>query len=380
MRPATAKPIVFILEGNFLGLEMARELRDAGYPVVVIGHRRTDIALFARDIAGHVLPLPQGDSESLLKGVLEIGAGYAGPKVLMGGSDGYRRWVSHNSRALEGQFKLLACPPEEIDALLDKWNQLQMASLAELSHPASAIMDEKGRLTTKLRFPVVVKPRYSQKTIGFRDKLGSKILVAHNARQLLGACRRLTDFGFSSLVQEMIPGADFSQFLFGAAVKDGKPFSVCLAQKLKAAPRPYGSGVVVRTIFQEELMEAGLKMLESTNYSGICDISLMFTPRYGLGQRVAGMAGASLAETAVKLAMGETTGEMKVARPGYYWVYFDEWLKERIMPWRNVFLRQLRNKGNTARIFDIKDYHPELHHIINIASLKLKRMSRLKLQ
>ena len=380
------KATVFILDGNFLGLEMARELRDAGYQVVVIGHRKTDIALYAKGIRGHLLPLPQEDPEALLKGVFEIGSGYAAPRVLMGASDGYRRWVSHNQQQLSGLFCLLACPRQEIDALLDKWNQLQMAATKEISFPASAIMDEKGDLTRHIRFPVVVKPRYSQKTIGFRDRLGSKLLVVHSKHQLKAACRKISQMGFSPLAQEMIPGADFSQFLFGAAVRDGKPYAICLAQKLKADPRPFGSGVVIRTIYQDELMEAGLKILEGTHYSGICDIEFMrnwdtgefqfieFNPRYGLGQRVAQTAGAGLPEMAVRLALGETPQDIMVAKPGFYWVYFDEWVKERLMPWRNMFLKTLRTRGNTARIFDLQDCHPEVRHLKNIARLKLHRM------
>lgn len=380
------KATVFILDGTFLGLEMARELRDAGYQVVVIGSRKTDIALYAKGVVGHILPPPQEQPEALLQGLLELGPRHAGPRVLMGASDGYRRWVSRYSGELSGLFCLLACPIGEMEALLDKWNQLQLAATAEISFPASAIWDENQRLTRKIRFPAVVKPRYSQKTIGFRDRLGSKLLVVHSKHQLKAACRKISRMGFPPLVQEMIPGADFNQFLFGAAVREGKPYAICLAQKLKADPRPYGSGVVIRTIYQEELMEAGMKVLEGTHYSGICDIEFMrnwdngqfqfveFNPRYGLGQRVAQPAGASLAETAVRLALGETPAEMSVAKPGFYWVYFDEWVKERFMPWRNSFLRQLRTGNNTSRIFDIGDCKPELKHIAQISRLKLKRL------
>jgi hypothetical protein len=77
---------------------------------------------------------------------------------------------------------------------------------------------------------------------------------------------------------------------------------------------------------------------------------------------------------AVRLALGETPQDIVVAKPGFYWVYFDEWVKERLMPWRNVFLRSLRNNSNTARIFEIRDCRPELTHIGNVARLKLHRM------
>lgn len=383
------KPTVFILEGNFLGLEMARELRDAGYRVVVVGHSERDIALYARNIPGYVLPLPQNDSRALLEGLIEIASGISGEKVIMGASDGYRRWVSQHKSELSRYFKMLACPIEEIDALLDKWNQLQIAVSAGIPIPQSAIIDENGDLTKKLSYPVIVKPRYSNKSNKFRDSFGEKVFLAGDDLQLEKACLKIRENGFRPLIQEVIPGVDYNQFLFGAAVKDGVPYAVCMAQKLKADPQPYGSGVVIRTIYHNELYDAGMKILKHMRFSGICDIEFMrnwdtgefqfveFNPRYGLGQRVSQKAGISLAGKAVELAMGNDSDGIIVSEPGFYWVYFDEWAKERINPWRNSFLRQLRNKNNTAKIVDITDLKPEINHIATIARLKIKRIMRV---
>jgi len=382
-------PTVFILEGNFLGLEMARELRDSGYPVVVVGHSKNDIAIHARGVSGHVLPLPQTDSTALLEGVLDLASRMRGEKVIIGASDGYRRWISYNQKALSEQFKMLACPIEEIDTLLDKWNQLQMALSAGIPIPRSAITDENGSVTQNLEYPVIVKPRFSNKSTRFRDSFGEKVLLVHNDAELEIACKKITAKGFPPLLQEVIPGVDYNQFLFGAAVKDGIPYAVCMAQKLKADPQPYGSGVIIRTIYHQELYTAGMKILKQMQYSGICDIEFMrnwntgefqfieFNPRYGLGQRISQKAGVSLAVASVDLAIGIQPREIIISEPGFYWIYFDEWVKERLNPWRNSFLRQLRNKGNTAKIFDGRDLKPEMKHIFTIARLKIKRILRV---
>jgi len=383
------KPSVFILGGDFLGLEMARELNDAGYSVTVVGHGKSDIALHTKKARGISMPLPDADPAGLLDKLLELAQSEPGLKVLLGVNEKCRKWISEYHKELASEFKTLFCDTEILESYFDKWNQIQMSATADVSAPNSAILDKGETPTRKLKYPLVVKPRYSPKTISFRDKLGSKVLVVRNQAELNIACQKITKAGFSPLIQEMIPGVDFNQFLFGAAVKDGKPYAICMMQKVKTDPWPYGSGVIVRTIYHQELYEAGCKMLADTGYSGICDIEFMrnwdtggfdfieFNPRYGLGQRVSQMAGASLAEMAVKLATGELPGEMVIARPGYFWVYFDEWIKERVMPWRNQFTRQLRNRGNTSKIFDIMDCRPELRHMMNIASLKIKRVSRL---
>jgi hypothetical protein len=96
-------------------------------------------------------------------------------------------------------------------------------------------------------------------------------------------------------------------------------------------------------------------------------------PRYGLGQRVSQKAGVSLAATAVELAMGNCPDKTLVAAPGFYWVYFDEWAKEIMQPWRNSFIKQLRDDDNTAKVVDLADMRPELKHISNILKLKIKR-------
>jgi len=382
------KPTVFILEGNFLGLEMARELRDAGYSVVVVGHLKSDIALYTRGVEGIVLPLPQDAPDVLMAGLLKAAGEIKGEKVIIGASEGYGKWLSQNKKELSPQFKMLDCQVDEIAAMLDKWNQLQTAVSAGIAIPQSSIVDENNEPAKKIKFPVLVKARYSTKSMLFRDSLGKKVILANNDLELDLACRRITDLGFKPMIQEVIPGVDYNQFLFGAAVKDGTPYAVCLAQKLKANPQPYGSGVVIRTIYHQEIFDAWIKILKQINYSGICDIEFMrnwntgefqfieFNPRYGLGQRVSQMAGVSLAEIAVEMAMGSRPSDIKIAKPGFYWVYFDEWAKEKLQPWRNQFLRQLRNKNNTARIIDIMDSKPEIQHVQNIMALKLKRISR----
>ncbi|MDQ7798722.1 MAG: hypothetical protein RDU76_07245 [Candidatus Edwardsbacteria bacterium] len=367
---------------------MARELRDAGYGVVVVGYSKNDIAINARGVTGIILPLPQDSPDALMAGLFKVASELDGEKVIIGASDGYRRWVSHNQGELSRQFKMLACPIDEIDSLMDKWNQLQMAVSAGIAVPHSSVLDENNEPAKNIRFPVVVKARFSPKSMPFRDALGKKVIVANNDVELNQACKRIIGLGFKPMIQKVIPGVDYNQFLFGATVKNGIPFAVCMAQKLKADPQPYGSGVVIRTIYHQELYDAGMKFLRQINYSGICDIEFMrnwdtgefqfieFNPRYGLGQRVSQMAGASLAVTAAELAMGVQPREPRTAKPGFYWVYFDEWAKERLMPWRNSFLRQLRNRDNTARIFDIRDCQPEIRHIKNIAYMKLKRIKR----
>jgi len=381
-----SKTSVFILGGDFLGLEMARELNDAGYFVTVVGHGKNDIALHTRKARGLSMPLPDADPAGLLEELLKLAQSEPGLKVLLGVNEKCRQWISEYQKEISPEFKTLSCDPEILESYFDKWNQMQMSATADVSAPISAILDRDENPTRKLKYPLVVKPRYSPKTISFRDKLGSKVLVAHDQTELNDACQKIKEAGFSPIIQEMVPGVDFNQFLFGAAVKNGKPYAICLMQKVKTDPWPYGSGVIVRTIFHQELYSVGCKMLADSGYSGICDIEFMrnwdtgefdfieFNPRYGLGQRVSQMAGASLAEMAVKLAMGETPDDQSIARPGCFWVYFDEWIKEKVIPWRNPYTRQLRNQGNTARIFDPMDWRPEIRHIKNIASLKLKRV------
>lgn len=46
------KPTVVILEGNYLGLEIARELKVAGYPFSIVGHSPGDMALQSKKVNG----------------------------------------------------------------------------------------------------------------------------------------------------------------------------------------------------------------------------------------------------------------------------------------------------------------------------------------
>lgn len=385
------KITVVVLDAYILGMEVCRELRDAGYNVIVIGEKKTmtNTALYIKGIKGQILSSPVENPKELLAELMELGNQIDGFKVLLSARESYCLWVAENAKLLSSVYKLLSPEKETIDLFTDKWEQYCLMKKLGISVPKTVILNKNGILDGEINLPAIVKPRSATISADFRKIYGCKVLALNNYEEINNACHRMLTAGFEPLIQENVPGLDENQYFFGAVSKDGKPYSICLAQKLKVDPSPNGSGMVVRTTFDQKLLEIGCQILSATNYTGICDIEfkrnwdtgelqfIEFNPRYGMGQGVMRLAGLTSPEMYVKVAVGDLSDRLNLGKPGYYWVYFDEWAKERMFPWRNCRLRKLRNKGNTCPTFKIDDCQPEIQHIINLLKLKFKRVLRL---
>lgn len=387
------KPTIIALDGHVLAMEACRELRDTGYRVIIIGDRNSDInpALSIKGIEGHALSSPVSNPENLVNEILDIGTKITGQKVLIPLNDTYCLWLAKYQRQINPIYNILSNDENLIKGLLDKWEQYKIVQNIGINVPVTYENIDKALMSEEIKYPVIVKPRYSYTTPDFRRMFGIKVITVRNREGLIRACNNLSNNGFEAIIQENVPGFDDSQYFYGATAKEGSVYSVCIAQKLKVDPSPNGSGMVIRTISDNIIKAYGDKILEGIQYSGICDIEfkrneitgeiqfIEFNPRYGMGQKVMQLAGRSNTEMYVDLAMNKIPKETICGNPGYYWVYIDEWLKEKMMPWRNHRLRKMRNMRNTCRTFYFDDPIPELKHAMYLIKLKLKKIFKIEI-
>jgi predicted ATP-grasp superfamily ATP-dependent carboligase len=380
------KPTVIVLDTLLGGVDICRELRNAGYKVIIIGYKGNiaNPGLHIKGVKGYLLSSPQKDPNKFLAELLDIGSHYDGPKVLLPATESYCFWLAANQERLN-KFYYLTPSLELLNIINDKWYQYRFFKKIGINVPLTAKSDGQG-IKGWDSYPAIVKPRYTETTVAFKQAYSRKVFEAYNRKQLEKACRSALMGGFETIIQENVPGKDESQFLYGGAAKKGRAYTVCLTQKLKAYPSPNGSGMVVKTIEHSEILRLGDTLLATMQYSGICDLEfkmhentgayylIEFNPRYGVGQKVMELAGIPSSIMYVRLALGEIPKKSEIARPGYYWIYFDEWLKEKILPWRNRSLKMNRNVENTCKTFDHSDWRPELLHIFTILWFKFKRL------
>jgi exosome complex RNA-binding protein Rrp4 len=93
-----------------------------------------------------------------------------------------------------------------------------------------------------------------------------------------------------------------------------------------------------------------------------------------MGQGVMRLAGITSPAMNINIVTNQLPVKVVVGAPGYYWIYLDEWIKERIIPWRNRKIRLLRNNHNTCQNIFFNDFKPELLHVANLFRIKAKRM------
>jgi len=375
------------LGAHILGLEICRELRDSGYSVVVVGDKGKagNLAMSAAGVKGLAMASPTSNAEELCRELLELGRETTGKKVLICSNETYCAWLADNIKAMEECYIFLSNQPELLGSLNDKYKQYGLFYGAGFDVPKTQLACDLNSNEVGLAYPVIIKPRYSYETLGFREKFGCKVFVASNLIQLRAYVRLSEEAGYNVIIQNNVPGPDENQYFWGGVCRDGVAYSICLAQKLKVDPSPNGSGMIIKTIADPVLLELGKKVTAGMNYSGICDIEfkidfktgkyqlIEFNPRYGMGQKVMQMAGKTSPEIYVRILSGGINEKTALGEPGYYWIYFDEWAKGIIMPWRNRRFRKRMNKGNTVRTFHLGDCLPECRHVMGLLKLKMKR-------
>ena len=370
-----------------MGLEICRELRDSGYSVVVVGERGKsgNLALAAAGVKGLALASPTSNAEELCRELLELGRGTTGTKVLICSNETYCAWLADNTKAMEECYRFLSNQPELLRLLNDKHKQYSLFNGTGFDVPKTWLACDLSPEREGLEYPVIIKPRYSYQTLGFREKFGCKVFMASGLAQLRAYVRLSEEAGYKVIIQNNVPGPDENQYTWGGVCFGGKAYSICVTQKLKVDPSPNGSGTIIRTITDPDLMELGCKAVAGIKYSGICDIDfkidsvtgsyklIELNPRYGLGQMIMQLAGLPMSDTYSRLAMGEIPSEPAIGNPGYYWIYFDEWAKGILMPWRNQGLKKHMTHENTVKTFTANDCLPECLHIANLLRVKLMR-------
>ena len=256
------------------GLAAIRSLGRAGIPVLAVDHRPSALGFRSR----YARPVPSPDPAVEPGAYVELLAGQE-PGVLLPTHDPPLNAVARHRERLEG-FRFPFPAWDVLERIQDKRGQLEAAAAAgihtpETSYPRSAA--EARAAADELGYPVLVKPAHP---VGFKQRFGRQAFRPESAGELDRAYREAEEF--APMVQELVPGGDEELYTLGSYLReDGEPLGLFSGRKLVQVPPLVGTCRVGESVWVQEVVDAGLRLLRELRFHGISQVEFKRDPRDG---------------------------------------------------------------------------------------------------
>ncbi len=278
-----SRPVV-ILGLQPAGLALARSLGRRGIRVTGIALERADFGLRSRYLAERHRVLDAEPDGSVLEIVRRVAAG--GPVVLVPERDAHVELVLRHWDELRD---LAAIPlPDDrtaVDALRDKDGLAEVAARAGLATPRTEpVGSEEALRALDLPRPFLLKPLDSER---YALTFSHKVVVVDGSDDGVVAWRRANEAGFALVAQELVPDStDRILSLFTYIGRGGDPLGSVVGRKVRQGPPRFGASTVFAVEPDEEVLEAGQRLLASVGYRGFAHVELVRDPRVDGALRV----------------------------------------------------------------------------------------------
>jgi predicted ATP-grasp superfamily ATP-dependent carboligase len=148
----------------------------------------------------------------------------------------------------------------------------------EIPHPRSFKPDfietHLDRVAEFLPFPFLLKPAQSHT---FVDRFQTKAFEIRTRDEFDHFYQLTKVQGLEMLAQEMIPGEQFYMIYF--YISRNKETSAAAGfRKIRQSPADYGTGSLVESFWDENLITQTMSFLQSLNYSGIGELEYKYDP------------------------------------------------------------------------------------------------------
>ena len=252
-------------------LGIVRHLSKLGIPIFVGGNSRLARSLHSRFRTRSFVYPPINESLGAAHAVVIEKVRQWRPDVLLPSMDPSWNLVRSFADEYAELTSVVAHPTEEtFEQVTNKGTMTRRAQALGVDTPATFFPqpeDPDSAMRHDLRYPVLVKP--------LEGVEGKGIVLARDAAQLKPAVHAL-DGPF--LIQEFIAGQDLDLTIL---CDQGEPVAGSAYANLRNAPLPYGPPVACRTINDEQLMDAGIRLLRGLGYHGVAHLDFRRDPGDG---------------------------------------------------------------------------------------------------
>lgn len=369
------------------GLAFARSLGRAGLPVYGGVFRRNEFGLRSRYLRGRCVAT-DGDERTRDRRMLAYLRRLAGDgrAVLVPERDEHVDFVLRNWEEI-GAVADVPLPSEpQIVLRLRRKDLLPFAAAeAGIVSPKTVLVESEETLrAAELEPPFLLKPVEGQE---YALRFGEKAVVAADVERAVEVWREGRAAGFEMILQELVPNSHEQVFsLFAYIGRSGEPLATLVGRKVRQGPLRFGTSAVFETRWDPQVLELGLRLLDSVGYRGFAHVELALDPRDGVfkvlevNTRLPVWAGIAMnhAFDVARTAYDDLSGLPSAARATFRgdlaWVYLakDLWVSAQMARRRELSLREFLahhvRTGKVRAVFAADDPLPALASVAYLRS------------
>ena len=242
------------------GLAAIRSLGRAGIRVLAVDHRPSALGFRSRYAERFVSPDPFEDEHRFANFIRALG-----DVVVFPTHDDSLNAIARYADDLDVRTPFPAW--NVLERVQSKRVQLETAQAAGIDIPQL----DPGT------FPVIVKP---DRSVEFKRRYKRQAFRCETQAELDEALAKTDEFG--PIVQDFIPGGDDTLFTVGSYVaRDGEPLGIFSGRKLRQTPRGIGTCRVGEAVWEQEAVDAALRLLRAFEFHGLSQVEFKRDPRDG---------------------------------------------------------------------------------------------------
>lgn len=255
-----------------IGLNVVRELGQAGVPIIGVTHESDAIGLSSRYLVKKVVvEEPRGDT--LISAIRSLGDEY-GPCCLMAVSEVNQLWLNANAQSF-GVVKVVGPSVERLAIVLDKQKTLDAARHVGIAVPETVELTSVRHaeaLAAALAYPVVLKwrdPNAVAKKLSANGLEQIKAEYVYTHLELLKVVRRYECIGQWPIIQSYARGQGLGQFFF---MRDGEALRRFQHLRIAEWPPEGGFSSVCDSLPLEHhvgLQERSIALLRHIGWEGV---------------------------------------------------------------------------------------------------------------
>lgn len=400
-------PAVITPLDEHMGLDIARSLAPRGIPVYAIDSDPGVPGRHSKYCHFVLGPNPEdNDGADYVRFLVDFGSRLGRKAVLYPLSDLHVLICSRHRSVLHEYYEYVMPAHDTVERLVTKDGLYTVALECGIPAPQTVFLNERTDIRAvadSVPYPAVLKPTEStywhspQITKLLRSGLlgaRAKVVLCHNAAELLAAHERLAALDPRLVVQEVIPGEDSRLVYFSFCLdRESRPLGIFAGRKYRVIPTGFGSASYVRSLHDPELVEIGISLLQATRYQGLGGIEfkkdcrderyklIEFNVRFGMWDGLSVKCGVDLPYLAYRDALHLPVEPQLAYRENIIWIDWQRDVRAAIAYWRNgqlslgEWLHSLRGEKMWA-IYSRDDWRPGAAFTLTLARRMWERVTQ----
>ncbi len=279
MRNGTGTAVV-VEVGWVNGLAAIRSLARHGVRVLAVDHRPWALGFRSRYAEPVLAPPVLEDEGGFVDALKRLGERFDEPLPIFPTHDEHLNAIARHVDELRESYLFPFPSWQVLERVQNKSFQLERAEVIGMAtprteHPTTAA--EARAAADDLGYPVFVKPA---EPLGFKRLYNRQAFRCETAAELDAAYGRMEPYG--PMVQEFVPGGDEGLYTLGAYIgADGAELGVFSGRKLRQTLPHMGSCRVGESVWVDEVVAGGVRLLHALGYHGIAQVETKRDPRDG---------------------------------------------------------------------------------------------------